>query len=402
MKIPTGKGDISLKTLIAIWSISAVTSLPGLAVSPILGDMNNIFPKASDLEIQMLTSLPSLLIIPFVLLAGHLSTVRNKLTLLYWGLAIFTLCGIACLIAKSMVALIIISCILGIGAGMIIPLSTGLVVDYFTGDFRVRQLGYSSAINNLTLVGATALTGYVADINWHLSFLVYLLPAISLILSLALRKEPSAPEPKQSDQYKQTTINRRHLTVLTIFYFVITYASLVITFDTAFLFEKYHIRQELAGISISLFFLAIMLPGLFLNKIISVTRSYTNAICSLLLCLGLLCLAIFKTPTMLIIGVVLTGLGYGVMQPIIYDKAAIIAPPHLATRALSIVMAANYIAIILCPFIIDAARRVTHRHSHTFGFALNGIIAAIVTVVAIAGKHDFVMGLDKSYYNTES
>ena len=402
MKIATGKGTISLKTLIAIWSISAVTSLPGLAVSPILGDMNNIFPKASDLEIQMLTSLPSLLIIPFVLLAGHISTGRNKLTVLYWGLAIFTLCGISCLIAKSMVALIVISCILGIGAGMIIPLSTGLVVDYFTGDVRVRQLGYSSAINNLTLVGATALTGYVADINWHLSFLVYLLPAISLLLSLALKKEPSAPEPKQSDQYKQSAINRRHLTVLTIFYFVITYASLVVTFDTAFLFEKYHIRQQLAGVSISLFFLAIMVPGLFLNKIISVTRSYTNAICSLLLCLGLLCLAIFKTPTMLILGVVLTGLGYGVMQPIIYDKAAIIAPPHLATRALSIVMAANYIAIILCPFIIDAARRLTGSSSHTFGFTLNAIVAAIVTVVALVGRGDFVMGLDKSYYNAES
>ena len=106
MRINTGKGTISLITLIAIWSVSAVTSLPGLAVSPILGDMNNIFPKASDLEIQMLTSLPSLLIIPFVLLAGHLSTGRNKLLILYEGLAIFTLCGVACLLAKSMTALL--------------------------------------------------------------------------------------------------------------------------------------------------------------------------------------------------------------------------------------------------------------------------------------------------------
>ena len=129
MRVNTGKGDISLITLIAIWSVSAVTSLPGLAVSPILGDMNNIFPKASDLEIQMLTSLPSLLIIPFVLLAGRLSRGKDKLPMLYAGLAIFTICGIACLIAKSMSSLIIISSILGIGAGMVIPLSTGLVVE---------------------------------------------------------------------------------------------------------------------------------------------------------------------------------------------------------------------------------------------------------------------------------
>mgnify|MGYP003295963853 CR=1 FL=1 len=399
MKINTGKGQISLITLIAIWSVSAVTSLPGLAVSPILGDMNNIFPKASDLEIQMLTSLPSLLIIPFVLLAGHLSTGRNKLTILFEGLIIFTLCGVACLLAKNMTALIIASSILGIGAGMIIPLSTGLVVDYFTGNIRVQQLGYSSAINNLTLVAATALTGYVADINWHLSFLVYLLPGISLLLCLALRRESPAAEPEHSDQYKQTTINRRHLTVLTIFYFIITYISLVITFDIAFLFEKYNISQHLAGISISLFFLAIMLPGLFLNRIISVTRSYTNALSALIIAVGLLILSLFKSPTLLIFGVILVGFGYGIMQPLIYDKAAIIAPPQLATKALSIVMAANYTAIILCPFIINAARKLFANQTEQFGFLFNGVLAAIVTLIAFMGKKDFALGLDSSYYS---
>ena len=40
MKIQTGRGTIPLITLIAIWSISALTSLPGLAVSPILGDLS--------------------------------------------------------------------------------------------------------------------------------------------------------------------------------------------------------------------------------------------------------------------------------------------------------------------------------------------------------------------------
>ena len=72
MKINTGRGTIPLITLIGIWSISALTSLPGLAVSPILGQLSTTFPDASELDIQMLSSLPSLLIIPFILLAGKL------------------------------------------------------------------------------------------------------------------------------------------------------------------------------------------------------------------------------------------------------------------------------------------------------------------------------------------
>lgn len=207
MKISTGKGTISLPVLLAIWSVSAVTSLPGLAVSPILGDLNTIFPSASDLEIQMLTSLPSLLIIPFVLLSGKLSVGRDKLRILVVGLVIFLLSGIACLFIRNITALILVSCILGIGAGMVIPLSTGLVVAYFTGEYRVRQLGYSSSINNLTLVLATALSGYLANIDWHLSFLVYTLPgrfarplAVPASAAFDARTGRQRPDAQQNDR----------------------------------------------------------------------------------------------------------------------------------------------------------------------------------------------------------
>ena len=50
MKVQTGQGTIPLITLIGIFSISALNALPGLAVSPILGDLNKIFPSATDLE----------------------------------------------------------------------------------------------------------------------------------------------------------------------------------------------------------------------------------------------------------------------------------------------------------------------------------------------------------------
>lgn len=100
---------------------------------PILGDLNKVFPHATDLEIQMLTSLPSVLIIPFMLLAGRLSVTGNKFKLLVVGLTVFFLSGFACLFINQMWLLILVSCLTGIGAGIIIPLSTGYIVDYFTG-----------------------------------------------------------------------------------------------------------------------------------------------------------------------------------------------------------------------------------------------------------------------------
>ena len=94
MRIQTGQGTIPLITLIGIWSISALNALPGLAVSPILGKLSAIFPHSTELDIQMLSSLPSLLVIPFIILSGKLTEKINNILLLQAGLVIFSLSGI--------------------------------------------------------------------------------------------------------------------------------------------------------------------------------------------------------------------------------------------------------------------------------------------------------------------
>ena len=398
MKISTGKGEISLLALLAIWSVSAVTSLPGLAVSPILEDLSRIFPSASQLEVQMLTSLPSLLIIPFVLISGFLSVRGESLKLLAVGLAIFFVSGVVCIFAKDIRLLIVAGCIMGIGAGIAVPFSTGLVVRYFTGDSRVRQLGISSAVNNLSLVVATAVVGWIATRDWHLAFTVYLLPAISLVLLLALRRAKPAPEPEDSDQLRQSKINWKALSGLSVLYFIITFTTLVITFYLSFLLEKYRFPQEFSSVMISLFFLAIMLPGLVLNAIIRRLRSMTIFVSLVLIVVGLLLVGTIPDIPLMTLGVILTGVGYGVLQPIIYDKAAIITPPDMATKALSVVMMVNYVAVVVCPFVVDFVAKITGQNRSTFPFVASAVLVAMVALLAIILRKSFVLGLDESYY----
>jgi len=402
MKISTGKGEITIFALLAIWSVSAVTSLPGLAISPILEDLSRIFPSASQLEIQMLTSLPSLLIIPFVLLSGWLSVRGGEsLRLLAVGLAIFFASGLACIFAKDIRLLIVASCIMGAGAGIAVPYSTGLVVRYFTGDARVQQLGISSAVNNLSLVLATAVVGWIATRDWHLAFTVYLLPAVSLVMLLALRGVKSAPEPKESDQLRQSKIQWGRLAGLSVLYFIITFTTLVITFYLSFLLEKYHFPQELSSVMISLFFLAIMLPGLILNLIISRVRSMTIFLSLCLIVVGLLLVGTVPDVPLMTLGVVLTGVGYGVLQPIIYDKTAIIAPPETATKALSVVMTVNYVAVVVCPFVVDFAERLFRQKEESFPFVASAVLVAMVAFLSLLMRKSFVLGLDDSYYSSK-
>ena len=401
MKINTGQGTIPLITLIGIWSVSALTSLPGLAVSPILGELSTIFPHATELDIQMLTSLPSLLIIPFVLLAGKLAEKRDFIRLLRVGLWLFAASGVLYLFSSRMWQLMAVSALLGIGAGLIIPLSTGLISRYFTGEYRVRQFGYSSAITNMTLVVATAVTGYLAEVHWRLPFAVYLLPLISLVLSAYLKKDAASVTIKQAAAIIppiQSTpvisgkygIHIRHLVQLMLFYGLVTYVVLAVTFNLPFLMEAHHFSSGNSGLMISLFFLAIMAPGFMLDSLVKLLRNKTKLYSLLAIAIGLLLIWISPTEWLIVPGCILVGLGYGIIQPLTYDKTVDTAIPQKTTLALAFVMVMNYLAILLSPFITDFFQWIFHTGSQEFPFIFNLCITILIMYWAYAKKEEFL------------
>lgn len=401
MKINTGQGTIPLITLIGIWSVSALTSLPGLAVSPILGELSTIFPHATELDIQMLTSLPSLLIIPFVLLAGKLAEKRDFIRLLRVGLWLFAASGVLYLFSSRMWQLMVVSALLGIGAGLIIPLSTGLISRYFTGEYRVRQFGYSSAITNMTLVVATAVTGYLAEVHWRLPFAVYLLPLISLVLSAYLKKDTASVTIKQAAAIIppiQSTpvisgkygIHIRHLVQLMLFYGLVTYVVLAVTFNLPFLMEAHHFSSGNSGLMISLFFLAIMAPGFMLDSLVKLLGNKTKLYSLLAIATGLLLIWISPTEWLIVPGCILVGLGYGIIQPLIYDKTVDTATPQKTTLALAFVMVMNYLAILLSPFITDFFQWIFHTGSQEFPFIFNLCITILIMYWAYAKKEEFL------------
>lgn len=405
MRIQTGRGTIPLITLVGIWSISALNALPGLAVSPILGKLSVIFPRSTELDIQMLSSLPSLLIIPFILLAGKLAERVNFIRLLQLGLILFAASGVLYLMSGRMWQLIAVSALLGVGSGLIIPLSTGLISKYFVGEYRVKQFGLSSAITNVTLVVATAVTGYLAEVNWHLPFVVYLLPLVSLVLSVYLQRSmasegsttlsddrPAAAATADVDTGgSKTGIHVRHLWGIMAVYGIATYLVLVVSFNLPFLMQEYHFTSGNSGVMISLFFLAIMTPGFFLNRIVDTLKEKTKFYSFLSIAIGLALIWISPKEWVIAPGCILVGLGYGVIQPVVYNQTTHTALPKKVTLALAFVMMMNYLAILLCPFIIDFFQNtVFHVKTQQFGFVFNLCITVLMLVWSYTKRHSFL------------
>ena len=89
-------------------------------------------------------------------------------------------------------------------------------------------------------------------------------------------------------------------------------------------------------------------------------------------------------------GLYLCRIGYGVIQPIAYDKTTRTAIPEKVTLALAFVMAMNYLAILLCPFIINILKDMLHIETQQFAFIFNMAIALIAAAWAYLKQDSFL------------
>lgn len=295
------------------------------------------------------------------------------------GLWLYFLSGALYFLCGSIKQLIIVSALLGVGAGIIIPLSTSLVSKFFSGKERTKQYGYVSALTNITLVVATAVTGYLADIQWRLPFLVYLLPIVSILLVPAISHAKNSAAMSNDVEEKPSAsggIDYWRLVKYMLYYLLITYLVMAISINLPFFLGKHGYDSGVSGIVTSIFFIAMMLPGFFLNRIIAVLKGNILLWSLLLIGLGLADIFFNSSVVYVTLGCIATGFGYGIAQPYIYDVTASSASPKKTTVALALVMTMNYVAILVSPFVVDYVQELARVGSVRFPFAFNSVVAA--------------------------
>ena len=416
LSIETGKYKMPLLSVIAILSMSIVVNLPGLAISPVMGRLDQIFPQTTDLEIQLLSILPNLFIIPFVLLSGKLSESKSKLTLSFMGLIIYLVSGAAYLFAKSMLSLIIISCLLGIGCGLVIPIAGGLLADYFFGEYRVKLLGIKSGIAVGTIVLANVFVGGTVDIDWHLPFIVYLLPIVPIALYQFISKKylsrhlvTNVEDAKTSRESVQATpasslfmddkTGQKMVYKLMMNYAVMTFVVLVITYYMPFRMQDAKISNLILGEVTAVYFLAMAIPGFVLSSVIKVFKGNTVLTGNIFLIVGLLISTLFSSAFTFFVGAAFLGFGYGIIQPILYDKATnTTTNEKLSTQRFAILLSGNYIAIAIGPFIFKVIESIIGDRSLMVPYIFSILIMVAVIALNLIYRNSFVFST-KEYLN---
>lgn len=415
--VSNGRGSIPLITMIALLSISLVVNLPGLAVSPLMGKLEDLFPHSSQLEIQLLTLLPNLVIIPMILLSGKITSLKNQSIILGIGLCIFLFSGVLYCFADSMPMLIGLGALLGIGCGLIVPIAASILSEWFYGRERVKVLGYKSGTSNGIVILATIFVGWAADYSWHAAFTVYLVPIIPLLLlpfmtNSFISKHIRPETPKQimetamkdekghTGGRKESSISFKHpiytLMGLILLYIGLTATSMVFTYYLPFTMKHYGLASSEVGIATAMFYVTAMLGGFSLAPYLKLTDKTALYVCILTMLVGLLVLGIFHTLPSYIVGVLLIGLGYGFFQPIIYNKTTQIAPTKAdATKFFSYTLAGNYIAISCLPVVVEFFQWVFHNHTADFPYFLNAGILGVIFIIGLIKRRSFIWQTQK-------
>jgi MFS family permease len=116
---------------------------------------------------------------------------KKKYVLLI-GLVIYFIGGVGGGFARNIKELLIIRAFFGIGAGLIIPLSTSLIADFFEGEERTKMMGYSGSVSHFGGVIFLLLSGWLACMSWRYTFGVYALSLLIILMVLVWLPEPES------------------------------------------------------------------------------------------------------------------------------------------------------------------------------------------------------------------
>lgn len=375
LQIKSGYGakTLPLWAVFNLYIIFICTSIPGLAISPIMGKLTEIFPGTSALETQMLEVGPNLAAIPFVFLGGWIGTKFNNSKLTTWTCLFFAICGVAFFFVKSMLMLIVLSFLIGIAAGILSPLSSAFIADMFNGNKRTAQYGYTSATLNLVLMGCVIATGYLAKINWRLPFMIYLLPFVPLFFAKGFAKYITNPsEIRKSDaakinaptvKYKfSEQVNVPMLVRYCAYYFFITLVIAAISLYIPFLFTN----SSVAGDLTSVLFFGIMISGYTLNWILKILKNKVAIIVIIAVFLGFLLIVLKPTSAWLVgIGILVSTYFYGVAQPYYYNKLSVASSRIALTLTLAWFASMDSIGNVVAPFVIDGIAKIFHESTQS-------------------------------------
>lgn len=342
------------RLMLAILSLSLLTVMAGAAVAPALDVIQQHFSGEPVILIQLIISILALFIAITNLFFGKLCALFKGRTLTLTSLIFYVVFGCAAGLCSNIYLLLICRALVGVGVGIIMPMSTGLITYYFTRDKQDTLMGYSSAMNMMGGVVATLIAGFLAMVSWRLSFLVYLLGLISIILVLLWMPNERIFQSKNSGKKKHGNLFISYYPwIVGMFLLMVNFfnypSNFALEVSKSGVVSSSLVPVIMAGMDIFGF-----LGGLLFPKCKTAMGNNSKYMAPVLFILGYIALQSAYGLLLTLIGSFMVGAANGIGVPYFISTASAKAGANAATTVIPALSIALYIAQFTAPTIITA------------------------------------------------
>ena len=355
------------KLMVAILSLSLLTVMAGAAVAPALDLIAAHFRGTDPVLVQMIISIPALFIFLTNMFFQKLCRRFRAKTLVLAGLLLYVVFGSIAGIFSNIWLILLCRALVGVGVGILMPMSTGLIAFYFTKDKQDVLMGYASAMNMMGGVVAMLIVGGLLTISWRASFLVYLLGLGSMLLvwkwmpneyigdrsrgGMACNGDPAeTSRPSAFREYYPFIVGM--FLLMTVFFVYPADFALETAEDG--IIHRHFIAFIMAAMDILGFF-----GGMMYVHVRKIVRGGTKLVAPILFLVGYAFLEFFPGWCGTVGGSMLVGFANGVGVPFIMTTASALAGKEAPTRVMPRLSMALYLAQFLAPFLIAICKAGT-------------------------------------------
>jgi len=333
----------------SILSLSFLSIMATDTVAPLIAQMSVSFPDVSLALLKQTITLPALLAIFFGLIAGQLVKIISKKAILAIALTLYTIGGIAGGWTSSFTSHLLMRALLGAGTGMISPIVTSLIADFYHGKERADMVGYSFAISHFGGVVTPPLAAFIGASDWRLAFLIYTITPI--IFAGAMLFIPRSPGRKSSDGFMVKTPVSKQVIWLSIASFVIVLFFFIVITDISLLIAaKSGMARYVTVFGLSVSTLGSTITGLTFSWLYRKLGKWIVPVGFLVCGIGFLFTVLTNSSMLALVGLLGTGLGLGVIIALIILLTANSTGDADSTSALAVVNAAFSVGMFLSPF----------------------------------------------------
>jgi MFS family permease len=305
-----------------VLSISLLIMSP-MAVSPAVADIIAAFPTVSPITTMWVVTMPSITMVIFSLVYGGLVKFLSKRTLIAIAMACFLVGGITPAFMGNIYMILAMRALFGAGIGFLMPLSTGLITDFYDGPDRASMMGWQSAAVNFGGLAFMFTGGILAAIHWNYTFLAY-----SIGIFVAAWIFIKLPEPERSDPEatEKARVPRSVFPLIAgVFLFNILFFALMTNASVMISGEGLGETAQ-AGIVLTMFSVGGFFAGIAFGKTAKIFGALTNAAGWLATGAGMTVIAASHSIPLIAAGSFIAGMGMATVMPSYLIKIAVKTP----------------------------------------------------------------------------